>query len=212
MLRTDLARRTAAVALAAAAALTTATACAGSSGGNDDAGTTAVVTYAPAAYGVPGHCYYIDYPAEATALIAAGLCPSSWVATQAPLSWEEEYDDYYSSPAYYTRYVPAAYRTVYVRTETTFRTTYRVQIASASKSATYKGSNGTTVTGSAPTLKFTSGSGQVTTNGGGSLRVGSTARPTARATTGSSGGGSLRTGPTARSTGGSSSLSSGKKK
>jgi hypothetical protein len=137
-------------------------------------GATQAVTYAPAAYGVPGHCYYVNYPAEATALIAAGACPRGWVPTQAPLSWEEEYADYYDSDAYVATYVPAADRVTYRSTQTTFYTRYKVTIVTAEKSAVYKSSTGATVkgyTGSA--MKFSGGNGSAVRNGGGSARSGS---------------------------------------
>jgi hypothetical protein len=136
-------------------------------------GSAQAVTYAPAAYGVPGHCYYVNYPAEATALIAAGLCPRGWVPTQAPLAWEEEYADYYDSDAYVTTYVPAVDRVTYRSTQTRFYTRYRVTIISAEKSAVYRSSTGATVkgyTGSA--MKFSGGNGSTLRNGGGSARSG----------------------------------------
>ncbi len=158
---------------AAAAALTTAavmTAC-GSSAGPD-------LTYAPAAYGVPGHCYYVDDPAEAIALQNAGLCPRSWAPTLMPVAWEEEYYDYYSSPAYYGTYVPVRIRTVYVQRETTFGHTYHTSIVARSKTATYRSSAGTVVKGSTLTGKTRFGSGKSVgasgqKYGGGSLRSGS---------------------------------------
>lgn len=164
------------------------------------------VSYAPAAYGQNGDCYYVDSPAEATALLAAGLCPAGWVAYPAPLVWRESYYPYYSSPAYYGRYVPVSYRTVYVTHETTFHTTYSSAITTASSKATYKTSTGKTVTGTTAKMKFSTGSGSNSTMGGGSLRGGSTkassggsgtskttkTSTTVKAKTGSVGGGSLR--------------------
>lgn len=146
----------------------------------------APVSYAPAAYGEVvngvGHCYWDDDPYEAQQLFAAGLCPAGWVATPMPLYWHERYYSFYSSPAYYNTYVVASHRTVYVAHETTFRTTYASQINAQAKTATYKGSNGKTVSGAkvdTAKMKFSTGSGSNSTQGGGSLRVG-----------GSSGGGS----------------------
>ncbi len=158
-------RNLAAVLATAAAVSTSAAACS----------STPDAVYAPAAYGVPGYCYYVNSPAEAVALIAAGLCPSSWVPALAPLSWQETYWDYYDSPAYYDTYVPVSYRTVYVQRETAFGRTYRPQISARSKTATYRSSNGGTVKGSAlPTGKSRFGSGSAgTSHGGGSLRSGS---------------------------------------
>lgn len=148
----------------------------------------APVTYAPAAYGVPGHCYYVDDAYEAQQLLAAGLCPAGWVPTVAPLAWQETYYGYYSSPAYYNRYVLVSHRTVYVSHETTFHTTYSSQISAASKSATWKGSNGKTVSGAkvnTAKMKFSTGSGSTGNVGGGSLRAGTTGGGSG----GSSGGG-----------------------
>lgn len=51
-----------------------------------DHNVVAPVSYAPAAYGVNGQCYYDDDPLEAVALIAAGLCPSGWLPTPMPLA------------------------------------------------------------------------------------------------------------------------------
>jgi predicted small lipoprotein YifL len=123
--------------LAAAAALVSLAAC----------GSSQPVTYAPAAYGVPGHCYYVYSRAEAYALQAAGYCPRSWVPTRAPMSWQEEYWDYYDSPAYYTHYVPARVRTIYVKKEAAFGLSYRGAIASRRSSAVYRSSSGTLVKG-----------------------------------------------------------------
>ena len=132
------------------------------------------VSYSMVAYGENGHCYYIDDPTEATALLAAGLCQPGWVAYKAPLTWEEEYWAYYSSPAYVTVYVPVRSRTVYTTHITTFHTTYSTQITAASKNATYKNSTGATVKPTG-TLKFSSGGGTV--NNGGNMRGGASAKP-----------------------------------
>lgn len=135
-------------------------------------------TYAPAAYGVPGHCYYVQDPAEALALEAAGLCPQGWVPTLAPLYWQETYYSYYSSPAYVNVYVPARVRTVYVQRETSFGRTYRAAIATRSRTASYRSSSGKVVKGSTLTGKARFGSGSAgTSHGGGSLRNGSTGLP-----------------------------------
>lgn len=152
----------------AAAAITAAlvTAGCGSTGNGQD------VTYAPAAYGANGQCYYINSPAEAVALEQAGLCPAGWVPTLMPLSWEQEYYAYYDSPAYYNRYVPVRYRTVYIHTESAFGRTYHTAILTQSRTAVYKSSTGSTVHGyKAGTVKFGSGTsfgGQ--RYGGGNLR------------------------------------------
>lgn len=145
--------------------------------GGSDSHDNANVSYSPAAYGEVvngvGHCYYDDDVYEAQQLLADGSCPAGWIAYPMPLYWHTEYYSYYSSPAYYNRYVLVSHRTVYVTHETTFRTTYSTQITTASKIATYKGSNGKTVTGPATAkMKFSSGSGSTTSRGGGSLRNG----------------------------------------
>lgn len=103
-------------------------------------------TYTPAAYGQNGYCYYINSPAEALALQSSGLCPHSWAPLLAPLAWQQMYYPYYSSPAYYNHYVPVGVRTVYISHERSFGSTYRSQIATASKSASYRGSNGKVTT------------------------------------------------------------------
>jgi hypothetical protein len=169
-------------------------------------GASQPVTYAPAAYGVPGHCYYVNSPAEAVALEHAGLCPSSWVPTVMPLAWHEQYWDYYDSPAYYGTYVPARVRTVYVHRETTFGRTYRTVIATRAKTATYRSSTGKTVKGTVVTgkAKFGSGTSFGTTGrkyGGGSARTGTSSRTSrtgtstgSRSTGRSFGGGSARSG------------------
>lgn len=169
--------------------------------------TQAVVTYAPAAYGVTGHCYYIDYPAEATALIAAGLCPAAWLPTRAPLSWEQEYADYYDSDAYVDDYVPATDRVSYRSTQTAFYTKYKITIITAEKTAVYKSSTGATVkgyTGSA--MKFSGGNGSTAQLGGGSARGGTSIHGCSlndtviALRTGSNSGGSARGGTSLTST------------
>lgn len=159
------------------------------------------LTYAPAAYGASGHCYYVDDPAEALALQQAGLCPASWVPTLMPLAWHEEYWDYYGSPAYYTVYVPAKARTVYVHREASFGKTYHAAITARSKTATYRSSSGATVKGSKLTGKVKFGSGTsfgTSKHSSGSLRSG-----------GSTGSGSSRTGTSRSGSSGSVSSRSG---
>lgn len=125
------------------------------------------VTYAPAAYGVPGQCYYVQNPAEAVALEAAGLCPSTWVPTLMPLAWHQMYYGYYDSPVYYDRYVPASSRTAYVSRQRTFGTAYKTKITALSRTATYKGSNGSTVKGAkVARTQFGSGTSGTTFGGG----------------------------------------------
>jgi hypothetical protein len=151
------------------------------------------LTYAPAAYGANGDCYYVNSAAEAIALEAAGLCPRSWAPTLMPVAWEDEYYSYYDSPAYYDTYVPSRARTVYVRTETTFGKTNRTAITARSKLATYKSSAGKTVKGTQVTSKTQFGSGKSFGKsgqkyGGGSLRSGtSTGSKSSTSKSGSSG-------------------------
>jgi hypothetical protein len=135
-------------------------------------------TYTPAAYyqtisGV-NDCYYVDDSAEVTALISAGLCPVHSVAVLAPLSWQEEYFSYYSSPAYYDTYMPVSYRSHYTSvTIISFRKTYSKQISVASSKAVYKSSAGGTVSGSkVNTKQFGGGTRSATTYGGGSRNGG----------------------------------------
>lgn len=194
-------RKSAAVAGAALAAVLAA--------GCSSLGGSQPVTYAPAVYGVPGQCYYVSSAAEVTALEAAGLCPSSWAPVLMPLAWHEEYYAYYDSPAYYTVYVPAKTRTVYVHTETSFGSRYKTAITAKSKTATYRSSSGKTVKGTAVTAKtrFGSGksfstSGQV--HGGGNLRTG-----TSKSGTGSSKSSSSKSGSSGSSSSRSGSLRSG---
>jgi hypothetical protein len=132
-------------------------------------GASQPVTYAPAAYGVSGQCYYVQDPAEAVALENAGLCPRSWVPTLMPLYWHEEYYGYYDSPVYYSRYVPASHRTVYVSRQRSFGSTYKSRITAVSGTATYRGSNGTTAKG-ARVAKAQFGSGTSGTSFGGGSR------------------------------------------
>lgn len=68
----------------------------------------------PAAYGDSGHCFYVDSPAEVSALQHAGLCPVNWVAYPAPVWYRARYADYLAAPVYYNAYVPATVRTTYV--------------------------------------------------------------------------------------------------
>lgn len=132
--------------------------------------------YTPAAYyqtiGGVNECYYASTPLEVADLINAGLCPRNSVATIMPLSWEEEYWAYYSSPAYYNTYMPVSYRSHYTSvTIVSFSRTYSKQITTAETHAVYKSSTGKTTTGTSK-LKFGSSSGTGTTSkavhGGGS--------------------------------------------
>lgn len=163
----------------------------------------AAVSYAPNAYGVQvGNafdCYYVQYPAEVTSMVAAGLCPANSIPTVMPIAWHEMYDSYYDSDFYDTTYIPVAYRTTYrtayVGTGSTFYKTYHVQIQSASARAVYKGSNGSTITGNKlPSTGVTFGGGNARvapTLGGGNNRNPAPA-PSAPRVTGGFGGGNQR--------------------
>ena len=162
------------------------------------------VAYAPAAYGmqVGGiyQCYYVDNPLEVQTLIARGLCPPGSVPTRMPESRLNQYFAYYDSPAYYNTYVPVGYRNAYIGTYRTYYTQHVSVIDAASKTATWQGSDGKTVSGSkvdTAKMKFSTGSGSNSTMGGGSLRGGSSG--------GSVSGGSGSSGSSGGSSGGSTS-------
>jgi len=136
----------------------------------------------PAAYGqqVGGEfdCYFVDDIYEVAALKAAGLCPQNAVAVVMPISWQETYWAYYSSPAYYNVYIGPTYRTHYTSVYIgTFSTRYKTQIVHAESTARYKTSSGTVVTGTSK-VKFDSGSSATVGHGGGSART-TTVRPCA---------------------------------
>jgi hypothetical protein len=104
------------------------------------------VAYRPAAFGENGHCYYAQDPLEAQTLINQGLCDRSWTPRLMPSLWHERYYTYYSSPAYYAVYVPVQSRSTYQASESTFGSANKAAINSEAPKATYKGSNGQTVT------------------------------------------------------------------
>jgi hypothetical protein len=170
---------------------------------------SAPVSYAPAAYGVQAgsvyDCYWVYGAAEVDALIAHGYCPVGSVATRMPDSYLNMYFSYYDSPSYYDTFVPSPVRTVYVSTYHTYYVQHTAVITTASKSATWKGSNGKTVSGASVNtakMKFSTGSGSTSKMGGGSLRGGSF---------GGSGGGSSGKSPTVKAgtgSGGSSTVKS----
>lgn len=138
-------------------------------------GQSAPVSYSPAAYGQNGVCYYVNSPAEVVALQNAGLCPRTWVAGPMPDYWLNEYYPYYSSPVYYTSYVPVRLRATYVRTEHTYYAAHSSAIRTASSKATYKSSSGGTVKGTTVIKsKSTFGSGTAGTSFGSGKRSGST--------------------------------------
>ena len=150
-------------------------------------GASQPVTYAPAAYGISGQCYYAQDPAEAVALENAGLCPRSWVPTLMPLAWHEMYYGYYDSPVYYSRYVPASRRTVYVSRQRSFGSTYKSRITTLSRTATYRGSNGGTVKGTkVGKAQFGSGTAGTSLGGGSRNRTGTSGSGT-RSRTGTGG-------------------------
>lgn len=104
------------------------------------------VAYRPVSMGENGMCYYDTYADEVPLLIQQGMCQPGWIATPMPLFFHYRYYNYLSSPLFYNRYVPTQYRTVYVRNETSFGNSNRSSISAEAPKATYKGSNGKTVT------------------------------------------------------------------
>jgi len=140
------------------------------------------VAYRPIAFGENNQCYYVNNPAEAQMLMDQGLCDRGWVPTIMPGYWHQRYYPYYASPAYYNTYVPVPVRTVYVQSERSWGSTNKSAIATATKEATYQGSNGKTVPASKigatkygagnrfgkPGTKFGGGSRDATTPGPGS--------------------------------------------
>jgi hypothetical protein len=160
------------------------------------------VVYAPQAYGETGYCYYVDSPAEAIALQAAGLCPSAWAPALMPVYWHAMYAGYYDSPAYYGAYVPVGNRTTYVTNVNVFERSHVSDIAAQRNSGRYKGTDGKQYTGSQ--VRGTNGGGSRASGGGGSRSSGSSG--TVRSATGSgsrsSSGRSSSGGGGSRSTGG----------
>lgn len=145
----------------------------GASSACSSGGQGAAVNYQPAAFGVSvagGYdCYYVLDRGEVADLVAAGMCPAGSIPTLIPTADLQEYWPYYDSPAY-LRYVPTGARTRYTSYEVTFSHRYATQIRTLSSKAVYKGSNGSTVTGSSK-LKFTTGaSGSAAVHGGGNAR------------------------------------------
>lgn len=133
------------------------------------------VAYAPAAWGSPGYCYYLVSPYE-----CYGHHPG--VPVVMPLWWHERYANYYDSPAYVGTYVPRSYRSTATSRARSFERTYRSQINRASRYATWRGSNGKTVSGTkvSRSSAFGSGGGARSTGGsGGSLRRSSGGNPCA---------------------------------
>jgi hypothetical protein len=153
------------------------------------------VSYAPASYGEyyggHWHCYYVHDYYEYTQLVHAGHCHAGDIATLMPLYWHERYYGYYSGVGYTNHFVLPSYRTTYVNVQVNqFGRTYRSQIQSQSRSATWKSSKGRTYSGTQVKPKFTTGT-KGRSFGGGSSR--------SRTSTGSG-----RTGQGSRSTGGRS--------
>lgn len=110
-------------------------------GGSDD------VAYVPAAFGEDGKCYYVEDADEVRVLRDDDLCERSWTPTPAPPYWLFLYMPYFSSPAYYDRYVPAQRRSGWQTRSTTFTQQNKTQIDAAQKTAKYRGSDGKTYTG-----------------------------------------------------------------
>lgn len=134
---------------------------------------SATVSYRPASFGVGVSdgfdCYYVVDRGEVADLVAAGLCPAGSIPTLIPTAYLEEYWGYYDSSAYLV-YVPSGSRTHYTSYEVTFSHRYSTQISTLSRKAVYKGSNGSTVTGTSK-LKFGTGtSGSAAVHGGGNAR------------------------------------------
>jgi hypothetical protein len=116
---------------------------------------TNAVAYAPPYLGENGMCYYVDSPGEVANLIAGGLCQPGWRPVVMPLDWHYRYADYIASPAYYNVYALPGDRGGWGRqwgTQSTFYTTNITIIHAKEKTATYKGSDGKTVTGNITTF------------------------------------------------------------
>lgn len=113
-------------------------------------------TYVPAAAAFGnaglGQCYMpLSVPQSAwqaieQQYIARHWCSAGWAPVYIPQSTYMAYYPYYSSPVFYSHYIPSVYRTSYVSYERGFGTTYHSQILTAERTATYKGSNGKTTT------------------------------------------------------------------
>lgn len=119
-------------------------------------------TYQPTAFGptVNGqlYCAYMVSPLECSGrpgipyqmpLVQPGYYnPSGTDLLSQLFMWHLMYHAWYGSPSYYNHYVPVAYRTTYVtRYVTTFDTRYSSSERVAQSRATYRGSNGRTVSG-----------------------------------------------------------------
>jgi len=171
-------------------------------------GQAAAVSYQPASFGVRVtggfDCYYVLDRGEVADLVTAGLCPAGSIPTLIPAAYLEEYWGYYDSSAYLV-YVPSGSRTRYTSYEATFLHRYSTQISTLSRKAVYKGSNGSTVTGTSGSaavhgggnargcslgmtvLSDKSGGTTATTHGGGNARTGTTVKPTTKSGSGSNG-------------------------
>ena len=111
-----------------------------------------------------------------------------------PVYWHSRYADFYDSPDYYGRYVPAASRTVYVTHVHTFETAHSADITRQRPTATYRGSNGKSYTGSKVSAGSFGGGARSGGGGGGARSSSGTAR--------SSGAGSSSRSSSSRSGGG----------
>lgn len=156
-------------------------------GGQPDA-----VSYVPAAYGELGSCYYVDSPAEVVALQAAGLCPSTWAAVLMPLYWHARYADFYDSDRYYGTYVPRSSRSVYVTHIRVFERSHRSDIDRQRSTATYKGSDGKSYTGTQARAGRNGGGARSSGGGGGARSSSGTVRSSSYRTTRTGGGGGRR--------------------
>ncbi|MGH9011058.1 MAG: hypothetical protein ACRDYF_14585 [Acidimicrobiia bacterium] len=104
------------------------------------------VAYRPISYGADNQCWYVDDPEEVRHLVQDGLCHANWAATPMPDHWRMRYWNYYSSPSYYDVYVPPGRRLTYAASQRSWGEARRTDIETASRQATYLGSNGKAVT------------------------------------------------------------------
>jgi hypothetical protein len=115
--------------------------------------------YAPASRGPAGTCYYVVTPGECND--TSGLRP-----TVMPASWRATYADYYDSPDYYNNRVPSSYRSRYVSNVKTFERQNSNLIKSQASKANWRGSDGSTKTGSVgKSGGFTSGDSRTSKSG-----------------------------------------------
>lgn len=113
------------------------------------------VSYRPVSMGEVqngiGMCYYDDYPgvdfmSQVQAYQRDRLCDPTWIPTPMPLLFHSTYYPYLSSSVFYDRYIPRNQVNIFVGTERSFGTTNRTTIQAQAPKATFRGSNGKTVT------------------------------------------------------------------